>query len=65
MGFTALRRLDKRTSRTSLRAVYDATPAEAMWIAASENLKHGLPLGGEARRTVFKRFVTAGREPKS
>jgi hypothetical protein len=45
--------------------VYETTSAEAMWIAASENLKHGLPLGGAARRTVFQRFVSAGRNRKA
>lgn len=43
-----------------LAYVYDTDEAGAMWLAASENTKHGLPLKGRERRKVFQRFVNAG-----
>jgi len=56
----------KQANLTHLPAhVYDTDEAGAFWLAASENLKHGLQLKASDRREVFKRFVRAGRNRKA
>jgi hypothetical protein len=40
--------------------IVDCTAAEAHWIAAKDNLRHGLPLTRKDKREVFRRFIRAG-----
>lgn len=45
--------------------IVEATKKEAMWLAASANLQHGVPLKASEIRQVFKAYVKAGQHRKS
>lgn len=47
---------------TEIEAVLvDAQPNEMRWLAAKANMAHGLPLGRNAMREVFRAYVNAGQ----
>ncbi|MBO1077342.1 ParB/RepB/Spo0J family partition protein [Roseomonas marmotae] len=54
---SGLRRIKARVIKCSYE--------EAKWLAASENISHGIPLKRADHREVFRRFVDSGRHLKS
>lgn len=52
----------RRARLTALPAlIVETTLPEAKWLAVEANLKHGVPLTRAEGRTVFQRFVRAGK----